>query len=71
MNNHLVDSGGGVGPTLNPSANHSNNNNTENADDSSLPPGWEVKYTSEGRIYYVDHLTKTTTWCKPTPLPPG
>ncbi|CAH8607472.1 unnamed protein product [Schistosoma bovis] len=72
MNNHLVDSGGGVGPTLNPSANHSsNNNNTENANDSSLPPGWEAKYTSEGRIYYVDHLTKTTTWCKPTPLPPG
>ncbi|CAH8602131.1 unnamed protein product [Schistosoma bovis] len=75
MNNHLVDSGGGVGPTLSPSANHSNNsnnnNNTENANDSSLPPGWEAKYTSEGRIYYVDHLTKTTTWCKPTPLPPG
>ncbi|CAH8599839.1 unnamed protein product [Schistosoma guineensis] len=74
MNNHLVDSGGGVGPTLNPSANHSNNNNnnnTENANDFSLPPGWEAKYTSEGRIYYVDHLTKTTTWCKPTSLPPG
>ncbi|CAH8622925.1 unnamed protein product [Schistosoma rodhaini] len=73
MNNHLVDSGGGVGPTLNSSANHSNNNinNTTNPNDSSLPPGWEAKYTSEGRIYYVDHLTKTTTWCKPTPLPPG
>ncbi|CAH8611586.1 unnamed protein product [Heterobilharzia americana] len=46
-------------------------NSTENADDTPLPPGWEVKYTAEGRKYYVDHLTKTTTWCKPTPLPPG
>eukprot|EP00731_Ephydatia_muelleri_P015710 Em0009g134a len=29
-----------------------------------LPPGWEAKTTKDGRVYYVDHLTKTTTWEK-------
>src|SRR5690606_28587760 len=30
-----------------------------------LPPGWEQRHTSEGRIYYVDHNTRTTTWVDP------
>lgn len=30
-----------------------------------LPPGWEERYTPEGRPYYVDHNTRTTTWVDP------
>ncbi|KKY23428.1 hypothetical protein UCRPC4_g02943 [Phaeomoniella chlamydospora] len=32
---------------------------------SSLPPGWEVKYTPAGYPYYVDHNTRMTTWVDP------
>lgn len=30
-----------------------------------LPPGWEQRITPEGRPYYVDHNTRTTTWVDP------
>lgn len=30
-----------------------------------LPPGWEQRLTPEGRPYYVDHNTRTTTWVDP------
>ncbi|SCU87697.1 LAMI_0D07118g1_1 [Lachancea mirantina] len=30
-----------------------------------LPPGWEQRYTPEGRAYFVDHNTRTTTWVDP------
>ncbi|OCT82378.1 NEDD4-like E3 ubiquitin-protein ligase WWP2 isoform X1 [Xenopus laevis] len=33
-----------------------------------LPPGWEQRELSNGRVYYVDHNTKSTTWEKPLPL---
>uniref|UniRef100_A0A8C7SPY2 E3 ubiquitin-protein ligase n=1 Tax=Oncorhynchus mykiss TaxID=8022 RepID=A0A8C7SPY2_ONCMY len=36
-----------------------------------LPPGWEQRKDPHGRTYYVDHNTKTTTWERPQPLPPG
>eukprot|EP00731_Ephydatia_muelleri_P035974 Em0186g5a len=47
--------------------------------DLDLPPGWEVRKTTDGRFYYIDHNTKTTTWDHPLkkategtgPLPPG
>ncbi|XP_016002356.2 NEDD4-like E3 ubiquitin-protein ligase WWP2 isoform X1 [Rousettus aegyptiacus] len=32
-----------------------------------LPPGWEMKYTSEGVRYFVDHNTRTTTFKDPRP----
>ncbi|XP_018594927.2 NEDD4-like E3 ubiquitin-protein ligase WWP2 isoform X2 [Scleropages formosus] len=35
----------------------------------SLPNGWEQRVLPNGRVYYVDHNTKTTTWERP--LPPG
>ncbi|XP_017572715.1 NEDD4-like E3 ubiquitin-protein ligase WWP2 isoform X1 [Pygocentrus nattereri] len=35
----------------------------------SLPAGWEQRVLPHGRVYYVDHNTKTTTWERP--LPPG
>ncbi|KAI5119417.1 hypothetical protein M0805_009868 [Coniferiporia weirii] len=31
----------------------------------SLPAGWEERFTPEGRPYYVDHNTRTTTWVDP------
>lgn len=30
-----------------------------------LPPGWEQRWTPEGRSYFVDHNTRTTTWVDP------
>ncbi|KYQ90235.1 WW domain-containing protein [Tieghemostelium lacteum] len=30
-----------------------------------LPPGWDVKMDPYGRIYYIDHNTRTTTWRHP------
>jgi E3 ubiquitin-protein ligase NEDD4 len=46
--------------------------------DEDLPPGWESRVTQDGRHYYVDHNTHTTTWNKPGqdhselgPLPAG
>uniref|UniRef100_A0A8C7ILR6 E3 ubiquitin-protein ligase n=1 Tax=Oncorhynchus kisutch TaxID=8019 RepID=A0A8C7ILR6_ONCKI len=32
---------------------------------------WEQRKDPHGRTYYVDHNTKTTTWERPQPLPPG
>ncbi|XP_070600965.1 E3 ubiquitin-protein ligase Itchy homolog isoform X2 [Erythrolamprus reginae] len=36
-----------------------------------LPPGWEQRLDQHGRVYYVDHVEKRTTWDRPEPLPPG
>lgn len=30
-----------------------------------LPPGWQMAYTPEGQVYYVDHNTQTTQWNPP------
>jgi E3 ubiquitin-protein ligase NEDD4 len=30
-----------------------------------LPVGWEQRHTAEGRAYFVDHNTRTTTWVDP------
>ncbi|XP_060793731.1 itchy E3 ubiquitin protein ligase b isoform X6 [Neoarius graeffei] len=36
-----------------------------------LPPGWEQRVDQSGRVYYVDHVQKRTSWERPEPLPPG
>uniref|UniRef100_A0A673BJR1 HECT-type E3 ubiquitin transferase n=1 Tax=Sphaeramia orbicularis TaxID=375764 RepID=A0A673BJR1_9TELE len=36
-----------------------------------LPPGWEQRVDQNGRVYYVDHIEKRTTWDRPEPLPTG
>ncbi|KAJ8400575.1 hypothetical protein AAFF_G00393440 [Aldrovandia affinis] len=36
-----------------------------------LPPGWEQRVDQNGRMYFVDHIEKRTTWDRPEPLPPG
>ena len=42
------------------------------ASTNSLPPGWEQAVDNEGRTYYIDHKTKTTSWHPPqTQVPSG
>ncbi|XP_072571537.1 itchy E3 ubiquitin protein ligase a isoform X2 [Paramormyrops kingsleyae] len=36
-----------------------------------LPPGWEQRVDQNGRVYFVDHIEKRTTWDRPEPLPTG
>ncbi|KKF95453.1 putative E3 ubiquitin-protein ligase hulA [Ceratocystis platani] len=38
---------------------------TTQAGSGELPSGWEERRTPEGRQYYVDHNTRTTTWVDP------
>nr|XP_037869476.1 uncharacterized protein LOC101741169 isoform X2 [Bombyx mori] len=30
-----------------------------------LPPGWEARMDSHGRVFYIDHVNRTTTWQRP------
>uniref|UniRef100_A0A8B9LDD3 HECT-type E3 ubiquitin transferase n=1 Tax=Astyanax mexicanus TaxID=7994 RepID=A0A8B9LDD3_ASTMX len=32
---------------------------------------WEQRVDQNGRLYFVDHIEKRTTWERPEPLPPG
>lgn len=32
---------------------------------------WEQRVDPSGRVYYVDHVEKRTTWERPEPLPQG
>ncbi|XP_029470032.1 E3 ubiquitin-protein ligase Itchy isoform X2 [Rhinatrema bivittatum] len=41
------------------------------AGQAALPPGWEQRMDQHGRVYFVDHVEKRTTWDRPEPLPPG
>ena len=34
-----------------------------------LPRGWESRTDSYGRVFYVDHVNKTTTWSRPQRRP--
>ncbi|XP_014613767.1 PREDICTED: E3 ubiquitin-protein ligase HECW2 isoform X2 [Polistes canadensis] len=31
-----------------------------------LPPSWEARIDSHGRVFYIDHINHTTTWQRPT-----
>lgn len=33
--------------------------------------GWSAKRTKSGKVVYINHDTKITTWDRPKPLPPG
>ncbi|KAI8983859.1 hypothetical protein BDB01DRAFT_790372 [Pilobolus umbonatus] len=41
------------------------NNNITTPGSGPLPPGWEMRKNTEGRPYFVDHNTRTTTWVDP------
>nr|2YSD_A Chain A, Membrane-associated guanylate kinase, WW and PDZ domain-containing protein 1 [Homo sapiens] len=30
-----------------------------------LPENWEMAYTENGEVYFIDHNTKTTSWLDP------
>lgn len=47
------------------------NVNANDVNDEPLPSGWERRVTLEGRTYYVDHNTSSTSWDRPMPLPSG
>ena len=34
-------------------------------DDDALPQGWEENFTKDGRVYFIDHNSQTTTWTDP------
>lgn len=34
-------------------------------DDEPLPSAWEARMDSHGRIFYIDHTTRTTSWQRP------
>ncbi|XP_022901308.1 transcriptional coactivator YAP1-A isoform X2 [Onthophagus taurus] len=38
---------------------------TKTEDATPLPPGWEQARTPEGQVYYLNHITRTTTWEDP------
>ncbi|XP_056428353.1 E3 ubiquitin-protein ligase NEDD4 isoform X2 [Hyla sarda] len=35
-----------------------------------LPKGWEMRHAPSGRPFYINHITKTTTWEDPRPKNP-
>lgn len=41
------------------------NANPAAANNDPLPNGWEQRFDQNGRIYYIDHISKTTTWTRP------
>ncbi|XP_050955572.1 NEDD4-like E3 ubiquitin-protein ligase WWP2 isoform X1 [Labeo rohita] len=55
--------------TETPSTTDQTSTATETNTTDALPAGWEQRILPHGRVYYVDHNTKTTTWERP--LPPG
>ncbi|XP_043960514.1 E3 ubiquitin-protein ligase HECW1 isoform X2 [Gambusia affinis] len=36
------------------------------ATDPALPPNWEARVDSHGRVFYVDHVNRITTWQRPS-----
>ncbi|XP_067107827.1 E3 ubiquitin-protein ligase HECW1 [Osmerus mordax] len=37
--------------------------------DEPLPPNWEARIDSHGRVFYVDHVNRTTSWQRPSHAP--
>ncbi|KAI8882360.1 E3 ubiquitin-protein ligase RSP5 [Backusella circina FSU 941] len=48
-----------------PPNNVTTSNNMTSSGTGPLPPGWEMRRNAEGRPYFVDHNTRTTTWVDP------
>jgi E3 ubiquitin-protein ligase NEDD4 len=52
-------------PTTNAAGHAPISLNSTTAGSGPLPAGWEQRFTPEGRPYYVDHNTRSTTWVDP------
>lgn len=57
--------GGGSGPGTTAGAVSMMATGATTAGTGELPAGWEQRHTPEGRAYFVDHNTRTTTWVDP------
>lgn len=57
--------GGASTPTGPPGTVPAAGSNATTAGSGPLPAGWEQRFTPEGRPYFVDHNTRTTTWVDP------
>uniref|UniRef100_A0A182ITS4 HECT-type E3 ubiquitin transferase n=1 Tax=Anopheles atroparvus TaxID=41427 RepID=A0A182ITS4_ANOAO len=56
--------GGGGGLPVSPAEPApSSPSNAPNA--AGLPPGWAVQVASNGRLFFIDHINKTTSWVDP------
>ena len=33
-----------------------------------LPPGWEQSFAPSGRVFFIDHNNKTTSWARALPI---
>ncbi|XP_043083678.1 NEDD4-like E3 ubiquitin-protein ligase WWP2 isoform X2 [Puntigrus tetrazona] len=64
-----MDSSGPPSASETPSSTDQSSTATETQTSDALPAGWEQRILPHGRVYYVDHNTKTTTWERP--FPPG
>ncbi|XP_015784242.1 E3 ubiquitin-protein ligase NEDD4-like isoform X3 [Tetranychus urticae] len=58
----------------NDDSNNNNDDSTASTSAEQLPVGWSMQVAPNGRIFYIDHNTKTTTWIdprtgKPSPQP--
>ncbi|VDN50091.1 unnamed protein product [Dracunculus medinensis] len=49
---------------LNGGRNETNGDNDDD-DDSPLPEGWDIQVAPNGRLFFIDHIHKTTTWTDP------
>ena len=36
-----------------------------NGEEVPLPDGWDMQVAPNGRVFFIDHTTKTTTWTDP------
>lgn len=41
------------------------NNSVPTTESALLPQGWDVGRDFDGKVYYIDHNTKKTTWIDP------
>ena len=46
-----------------------NGNTPQNSGNESLPRGWEARVDSHGRVFYIDHINRQTTWQRPQRIP--
>ena len=54
-----------AGPQPGPRNVNGNNLNNEQSIDQPLPEGWDMGRDYDGKIYFIDHRSQTTTWVDP------
>ncbi|XP_017888330.1 E3 ubiquitin-protein ligase HECW2-like isoform X2 [Ceratina calcarata] len=49
-----------------PMCNQTTSNVPLSGSEEPLPPSWEARIDSHGRVFYIDHINRTTTWQRPS-----